>query len=337
MILKSCREREKGVWVLDIGFLGLPLPPLPPLCSLLSVFAFLVRVSASPPYPSFLVRVSASPPYPSRRSPRLPHALSLRRRSRTAVAHQLRNRDVSSKQRRATCSDVAATQSTCPASPSTPTAPIGRGIALAVGHGEGRGRVHWIRRVATRRTHPAALGPDVPSAAPLSAESCVPRSGKTVRWGWVWGSAWERAVGRRGPGEARGDTQRIATAVARRVERAHCRLGPPSRPPHAPHPRPQQHRRETTMWAARRHGPAVAAAVGRRSMSGAAAAAAATRRPVAVGIRREDKNRWERRVPLMPGHVRRLVDDGVSVQVQTSTRRVVPDVEFQQVSPPYSP
>ena len=69
-------------------------------------------------------------------------------------------------------------------------------------------------------------------------------------------------------------------------------------------------------------------------MSGAAAAAAATRRPVAVGIRREDKNRWERRVPLMPGHVRRLVDDGVSVQVQTSTRRVVPDVEFQQVNPP---
>jgi hypothetical protein len=50
-----------------------------------------------------------------------------------------------------------------------------------------------------------------------------------------------------------------------------------------------------------------------------------------VGIRREDKNRWERRVPLTPSHVRRLVDDGVRVLVQSSPRRVVPDIEFAEV------
>ena len=58
--------------------------------------------------------------------------------------------------------------------------------------------------------------------------------------------------------------------------------------------------------------------------------AATQRRPVVVGIRREDKNRWERRVPLTPTHVRRLVDDGIGVLVQSSARRVVPDIEFAQ-------
>ncbi|MGQ9485655.1 MAG: hypothetical protein ACUVSA_11985 [Desulfosoma sp.] len=34
----------------------------------------------------------------------------------------------------------------------------------------------------------------------------------------------------------------------------------------------------------------------------------------AIGIRREDKNEWERRVPLAPQHVAKIVGDhGISV------------------------
>ena len=35
-----------------------------------------------------------------------------------------------------------------------------------------------------------------------------------------------------------------------------------------------------------------------------------------VGVRREDKNKWERRAPLAPEHVKTLVEDGVQVLVQ---------------------
>ncbi|KAI8607400.1 hypothetical protein BC830DRAFT_143397 [Chytriomyces sp. MP71] len=50
-----------------------------------------------------------------------------------------------------------------------------------------------------------------------------------------------------------------------------------------------------------------------------------------LGIRREDKNRWERRVPLMPEHVERLVDElGARVLVQPSLKRVVPDEKYVQ-------
>lgn len=46
----------------------------------------------------------------------------------------------------------------------------------------------------------------------------------------------------------------------------------------------------------------------------------------AIGIRREDKNEWERRVPLAPQHVAKLVrDHGISVYVQPSTIRVFSD------------
>ncbi|TPX69014.1 hypothetical protein SpCBS45565_g02736 [Spizellomyces sp. 'palustris'] len=52
---------------------------------------------------------------------------------------------------------------------------------------------------------------------------------------------------------------------------------------------------------------------------------------LSVGIRREAKNRWERRVPLMPEHVERLVKEvGAQVYVQPSTKRVVPDEKYQQ-------
>ncbi|ORY48201.1 hypothetical protein BCR33DRAFT_757622 [Rhizoclosmatium globosum] len=50
-----------------------------------------------------------------------------------------------------------------------------------------------------------------------------------------------------------------------------------------------------------------------------------------LGIRREDKNQWERRVPLLPDHVERLVQDlGATVLVQPSMKRVVPDDKFEE-------
>lgn len=52
--------------------------------------------------------------------------------------------------------------------------------------------------------------------------------------------------------------------------------------------------------------------------------------PAAIGIRREDKNRWERRVPLTPDHVDELVrDQGRRVVVQPSPIRVFPDAEYE--------
>lgn len=44
-----------------------------------------------------------------------------------------------------------------------------------------------------------------------------------------------------------------------------------------------------------------------------------------LGIRREDKNRWERRAPVAPEHVKKLVESGVKVLVQPSTLRTYPD------------
>ncbi len=49
-----------------------------------------------------------------------------------------------------------------------------------------------------------------------------------------------------------------------------------------------------------------------------------------VGIRREDKNKWERRVPLTPQAVRRLVSSGLRVIVQPSTVRIFSDEEYLQ-------
>ena len=41
-----------------------------------------------------------------------------------------------------------------------------------------------------------------------------------------------------------------------------------------------------------------------------------------IGIRREDKSKWERRAPLIPDHVRGLEREGVDVMVQPSDIRV---------------
>lgn len=49
-----------------------------------------------------------------------------------------------------------------------------------------------------------------------------------------------------------------------------------------------------------------------------------------IGIRREDKNRWERRVPLTPEHVAVLRrDHGVEVRVQPSPLRCYPDPAYR--------
>ena len=49
-----------------------------------------------------------------------------------------------------------------------------------------------------------------------------------------------------------------------------------------------------------------------------------------IGIRREDKNRWERRTPLAPDHVGYLVRErGVRVRVQPFPRRAFPDLDYE--------
>ncbi len=50
-----------------------------------------------------------------------------------------------------------------------------------------------------------------------------------------------------------------------------------------------------------------------------------------IGVRREDKNDWERRAPLTPDHVRTLVQGGLEVAVQHSPIRVFPDDAYAAV------
>jgi saccharopine dehydrogenase (NAD+, L-lysine forming) len=51
----------------------------------------------------------------------------------------------------------------------------------------------------------------------------------------------------------------------------------------------------------------------------------------AIGIRREDKYQWERRAPLTPAHVARLVREyGLEVYVQPSTLRVFSDEAYRK-------
>jgi alpha-aminoadipic semialdehyde synthase len=51
-----------------------------------------------------------------------------------------------------------------------------------------------------------------------------------------------------------------------------------------------------------------------------------------IGIRREDKNAWERRVALTPEAVRHLIEvDGLRVRVQPSPRRIFPDEAYVSV------
>ncbi len=50
-----------------------------------------------------------------------------------------------------------------------------------------------------------------------------------------------------------------------------------------------------------------------------------------IGIRREDKNKWERRVPLTPEHVRELIQDhSIEVWLQPSPIRIFSDEEYIQ-------
>jgi alpha-aminoadipic semialdehyde synthase len=48
-----------------------------------------------------------------------------------------------------------------------------------------------------------------------------------------------------------------------------------------------------------------------------------------IGIRREDKNRWERRAPLTPDHVAELTRHGVAVAVEPSPVRVFADEAYR--------
>ena len=50
-----------------------------------------------------------------------------------------------------------------------------------------------------------------------------------------------------------------------------------------------------------------------------------------IGIRREDKNRWERRVPLVPADVATLQDQGLAFRIQPSPNRVFSDAEYAAV------
>ena len=50
-----------------------------------------------------------------------------------------------------------------------------------------------------------------------------------------------------------------------------------------------------------------------------------------VGIRYEDKYLMEKRVPLVPAHVKQLVDQGIEVQVVPSKKRVFDDQAYEEV------
>ena len=50
-----------------------------------------------------------------------------------------------------------------------------------------------------------------------------------------------------------------------------------------------------------------------------------------IGIRREDKNQWERRVPIIPAHVKELKEKfGIKTIIQPSKIRIFPDEEFEK-------
>ncbi|NIO29123.1 MAG: hypothetical protein GTO29_11290 [Candidatus Latescibacteria bacterium] len=49
---------------------------------------------------------------------------------------------------------------------------------------------------------------------------------------------------------------------------------------------------------------------------------------VRIGIRREDKSIWERRVPIIPDHVRELKNEGVEVLIQPSEIRIFGDADY---------
>ena len=50
-----------------------------------------------------------------------------------------------------------------------------------------------------------------------------------------------------------------------------------------------------------------------------------------IGIRREDKNEWEARVPIIPKDVQKLVNNGIDVALQPSPIRIFSDQEYINV------
>jgi alanine dehydrogenase len=52
---------------------------------------------------------------------------------------------------------------------------------------------------------------------------------------------------------------------------------------------------------------------------------------VLIGIRREDKNHWERRVPLIPADLAELQRQGLEFRVQPSANRIFSDIAYQDV------
>jgi alpha-aminoadipic semialdehyde synthase len=50
-----------------------------------------------------------------------------------------------------------------------------------------------------------------------------------------------------------------------------------------------------------------------------------------IGIRREDKNEWETRVPLTPLQVKALQDQGLAISVQSSPVRTFADQQYQEL------
>ncbi len=49
-----------------------------------------------------------------------------------------------------------------------------------------------------------------------------------------------------------------------------------------------------------------------------------------VGIRKEDKSKWERRTPLVPDDVKELVNKGIEFIVEPSPIRIFPDEEYER-------
>lgn len=56
-----------------------------------------------------------------------------------------------------------------------------------------------------------------------------------------------------------------------------------------------------------------------------------------IGIRGEDKNRWERRAPLTPDHVKDLVGRGIDIRVEPSTLRVFDDDAYRDAGAEIDP
>jgi saccharopine dehydrogenase (NAD+, L-lysine-forming) len=49
-----------------------------------------------------------------------------------------------------------------------------------------------------------------------------------------------------------------------------------------------------------------------------------------IGVRREDKNKWEKRVPLIPADVKELYERfGITTIVQPSAIRIFPDEAYK--------